>query len=134
MIDNISTGIESSPMTKEALQRAIIDILVLNDQTYGDLQYNMGIRYLEAYLKDNEVRDVLAQSKVFWEWWVKHWTVRDADFLQMLGNVKATTVREKQGWYREYNDGHAMATVIRPHSVVLLDSFEDMFNEAMSAQ
>lgn len=42
-----------------------------------------GYAWLDRYFAtDAELKNVFVTSKMFWQWWVNHWDLRDAEFLK----------------------------------------------------
>jgi hypothetical protein len=76
--------------------------------------------------------EFLQRSKIFWNWWKNKWADRDRDFLDQ-GNgawrkVKLCTLVEL---YLQLHDPYELSQDIKPHAVVLGNSYAKMFQDVI---
>lgn len=113
-------------------QEKIIRIMRWDEMQYSQFVYDTGLQYLELYIPTDRVGiDALSRSKIFWAWWRNHWSIRDADYLDIYKQFAPVN------WellYRQEHSPETLTTCIFPNAVVLSDSYATMihdFNKSM---
>lgn len=117
----------------QQLKQAVIALLQWTEMQYAEFQYEQGTKYLHAYLKGDEycVR-IMEDSRIFWNWWKNHWTIRDAEFIHIANQVTIRRTEIIRQLYRQYNKGTMLATSIHPNAVVLNESYAGMTTNMIS--
>lgn len=66
----------------------IMALLGWSELDYGNFQYNTGIRYLEENFELDEASiDFLVRQRIFWQWWINEWNLRDErEYLPLVAN------------------------------------------------
>ena len=112
----------------QALKSKIMELLQWDDLTFGNFQYEQGITYLETYVKD---RYPLETSRIFWNWWKNHWTLRDEDLINK--GISELAISQRRAVYFDIHDGKYLAHEVHPHRVILEQSYGDMVTEAIES-
>lgn len=114
-------------------KQAICAILELTEAEYAELQYNEGLRYLSAYIPDDEWgQDMLLRSRAFWNWWKNAWELRDRCFIHIsIRDTKAVSVMRVA--YLVANDGVGLTKDIHPNGVILNLSYTEMLSRLIDS-
>lgn len=119
----------------QRLKAGICELLECKPEQYAEFQYQSGLRYLIAYLpNDAHSQRLLTYSKVFWNWWKNHWTIRDEEFLCL---AQKYTIRNREivlQLYLQYNNGKYLANEFHPNAIVLNETYAGMINELIGEQ
>jgi hypothetical protein len=116
-----------------ALRARVCFLLRWNELQYGRLQYNAGLAYLIAYLKDEYYAEQVSKSKRFWSWWKNHWTLRDEAFTEHVES-KGISVTTLEDLYLELHNGVRLTESIHPNAVVLEEGFEEMMHDLVKEE
>jgi hypothetical protein len=135
MKNTITVRKETQPARAERLKAAIVEILNCSPGQYNEFQYQSGLKYLKAYLPEDEhSAELLTRSKVFWNWWKNHWTNRDEMFLCLH---QENPIRDRDvvlQLYTHYNSGKMLAECIHPNSVVLNETYAMMITQLVQTE
>lgn len=86
------------------VKQQIQQTLGITHEQYCELQYNMGLSYLNLETEGNYPQtQIVAETKVFWSWWMNHWYKRDAKFLELPVYLK-TGVK----FYNDFNNPNSI--------------------------
>lgn len=111
------------------MKEKILNMLNWDALEYGQLQYEFGLTYLRAYIPDDlQAIDLLERSKTFWAWWRNHWTLRDAQFIEMV-DPRHFTIESLRAQYRCYNDPYSLTQRIYPNGAVLEETYARMIGK-----
>jgi hypothetical protein len=112
----------------DLLKSLIMDLLQWDELTFGYFQYNQGLIYLETYVSDSYA---LEHSRIFWNWWKNHWTLRDEDLIAR--NIEVLPLDDRRAVYGDYHNGKYLAHQVHPNRVVLEQSYATMITEAINS-
>lgn len=109
-------------LENETIKAQVQKVLQWDDLQYGNFQAAMG----EAYLKEEfEISPVIAnelmKSKVYWSWWINHWTQRDMVWLRH--NPRHQGYVTVASYKLHHNPA---AIVFKPHNTILRESYKEM--------
>jgi hypothetical protein len=115
----------------ESLKTAVMKNLEWSEQDYADFQYEQGLVYLDEYLKGLIApMDTLLRSRIFWNWWKNHWTLREKYFI-ISDDLR---VSDRRIIYKLTHDGRKLATDIHPNRIVLDESYSDMMYDLVKEE
>lgn len=123
------THIESMRNRFRANKKKIQQMLGWDDLQYGRYQYEMGLRYLRESLQlDDWNMQVLEGQRLFWQWWINEWNLRDEhQFLPLAAKSPSP-----EGIYESIHDIRCLRR--RPDDVVLSDSYALMIEKLRQEQ
>ncbi len=117
----------------QATKARIMALLNWSEVDYGNFQYETGLLYLHAYIpNDIDGIDMLTRSRIFWNWWKNHWLQRDQDFLKDV-QVKHSHQTIIESMYVCTHCPDDLAGQIRPHAIVLTDSYSVMIGKLIDS-
>lgn len=107
---------------------SVMSILNWTTEQYCEYQFEQGLVFLDNYAGEAECfRDLLSQSRIYWNWWKNQWKLRDQYFISRLKNVERHWHPEV--WYKISNSGEHLAKNIHPNSAVIDLSYAEMITE-----
>jgi hypothetical protein len=109
----------------DANKRKICKMLGWSEQDYCDFQEEKGLEYLRTEIcGDDWSVNCVAQSPMFWKWFINHWNARDLEFIINAWQYpKAWHLRK----YKELNDMSGF--VYRPHSSIMEATYPYMIEQ-----
>lgn len=109
----------------------IMELLQWNEEQYANFQYKTGCQYLQSYIPNDPAGiDQLVESKIFWAWWKNHWLQRDEDFLNNAEVKDATASGHVLiTMYEVMHDPYELTAMIRPHSLILSETYGNMIGK-----
>lgn len=113
----------------ERCKDRICRILDWTTEEMVDFQLDAGRLYLTHYLKEEWAIKVVADSHIFWRWWMNHWHSRDKDFLIYVEGHRLLNVLDRTTMYCYMHDGSELSKEIRPSGVVLHETYAAMIQE-----
>lgn len=130
-----TTHVEKRRQQAHESKLSITEILGWKEEVYCEHQYNIGLAYLNYYIPTDPIgMEFLVRSKIFWNWWKNKWADRDQDFLDQWlprENWKKVQRRTLVLLYLELNDPMVLSEDIKPHAVVLGDSYAKMYQDVI---
>lgn len=123
----------------------VMEIVGIDELTYGLLQFETGIAYLSVLLCDPCYEQMLQRSRMFWNWWKNHWLLRDEQFLQAAkhsdwrvnkrgkrGKLEFDMEYEGYPWcYKYFHNPVDLVSEIHPNGIVLQESYAAMIGQIM---
>jgi hypothetical protein len=89
--------------------------------TYEIFQHDMGLAYLDAYLRGDSRSIWLVRTHMkYWGWWRANWYTREQEFLQTLGDMPLQVARWQ--WKKLHNP-YELAKGLTPNGQMLEDSY-----------
>ena len=124
-----ATHTEMIRLENETIKAQVQRVLQWDDLQYGNFQAHMGEVYLTQELDcPTELSHELMQSKVYWSWWINHWTQRDIVWLQHnprhQGSVTIAAYKLRH---------NPAAIVFKPHNTILRHSYAEMMGKMIDA-
>lgn len=72
------------------VKQQIQQTLGITHEQYCELQFKMGLSYLNLETEGNYPQtQIIAETKFFWSWWMNHWYKRDETFLALPKFLKS---------------------------------------------
>ena len=100
------------------LQARICTLLAWDADQYSAFMYNNGLRYLHAYLpSDDEARDQLERSKLYWNWYKSLCYQHDMAYLR--SGVELQDLAQRRITYNLLHCPYALVEDVKPNNVVL---------------
>lgn len=123
------TQTEKMRLENDFIKTQVQKVLQWDDLQYGSFQAAMG----EAYLKEEfeitpEIAQELMKSKVYWSWWINHWTQRDIVWLQH--NPRPRGFVTVAAYKLHHNPA---AIVFKPHNTILRESYKEMIGNLIDS-
>lgn len=123
---NEQETIEKIARDMRPTRAAICELLQMTELQYGQMQYDEGLNYLRTYIPSDEWgQDILLRSRIFWQWWINHWELRDRCFIH-ISKIEMKTLCIMREVYAQSHDGRALAKNIHPNGVVMDASYAEM--------
>ena len=73
----------------KSVKEQVQAVLGWSHEQYCEFQFKMGYRYLNLETEGNYTEtQKMAENRLFWSWWMNHWTKRDKEFVAFLENIK----------------------------------------------
>lgn len=83
MQQHIVSYVESRRKLARTTEQRVIRFLKWDEQEYCEFKFESGLAYAEAITKGNEEqRQLLTRSDLYWGWWKNAWAMRDESFLR----------------------------------------------------
>lgn len=118
MTNVTSTHISCMRETAARVKASVCELLQWDEMDYAQYQYSNGITYLHwLLLGDNEARDYLERSKLFWNWWKNQWVIHDIVFLD--SDVETMELEEVQKFYHRFHCAKTTAYEVKPRKEIL---------------
>jgi hypothetical protein len=106
------------PMFNPHLDQQVASILSWREGALAEFKYQQGIAFLMWYLPCNEQsRNTLERSKLYWNWWKYCWQIRDEAFV--VNGIENIDHHHRQSIYIELHNARLlMIEGLRPGEVV----------------
>lgn len=115
------------------IQKKVIALLGWTELQHNEFVANTAIAYLQAFIPAYpQVKRQILSSKVFWQWWCRHWTDRDKTFLEKCEDPMDRDMME--GVYQEDHDGRSLAMGIYLSGQILEESYSVMIGDLTRSQ
>lgn len=109
-------------LENETVKAQVQKVLLWDDLQYGNFQAAMGEAYLQQELDcAPALSQELMKSRVYWNWWINHWTQRDIVWLQH--NPRHRGYITDAAYKLHHNPA---AIVFKPHTTILRESYKEM--------
>ena len=109
----------------------VMDLLDWSLEDYTWFKYQTGLRYLKLYTANNQAIYKLERSRIFWNWWKNHWTIREEEWLLGFGKLQTISPRIRLQDYRAMHNAGGLAQEIFPNAKVLGESYAEMMQEVI---
>lgn len=114
----------------ERCMRRVLYLLGWDEERYCWYKYMCGLRYLDAYLKgDADGKNLLEHSRIFWNWWKLHWTLREESYLEDAERLDKVKLVTRKKVFFEVHNPFTLAADFHPNSTVLTESYAEMIGE-----
>lgn len=134
----MSTNVEKRRHQAQEFKISVTEMLGWDEMVFGEHQYNCGLAYLNYYIPTDPIgMEFLQRSKIFWNWWKNKWADRDRDFLdqwQPKENWKKVRRGTLVKLYLELNDPLVLSQDIKPHAIVLGNSYAKMYQDVIDLE
>lgn len=107
----------------------VMNLLHWTELEYGAFKYQIGLSYLKQYTKDEQAICRLERTKVFWNWWKIHWTIREEQWLLDYQKLQQISLRYRLKSYKSQHDPGGLAQEIYPNAKVLGESYAEMMQK-----
>lgn len=112
------THAQAVAIVQRQVKMEICKALHWNEMQYAQMQYHNGLAYLHWLLMgDDEGRDQLERSGMFWNWFKHQWYIHDVEFLH--AGLEGQPLDVKLDWYNDIHNPRALAAEVRPNRIVL---------------
>lgn len=119
------TNANKVKIQNQSIKDRVQHLLKWSDLKYGEFQADMGYRYLETeFGKGNELIDALIREKIFWSWWINHWSRRDQAFLNQYEGTQRNDL--DLAYQLRHNP---QAVVFKPQTTLLKHSYAKMIGK-----
>lgn len=116
-----------------SVKQKVQQILAWDDMRYASYQERCGQRYLECLMPDYpQVVRQITGTRIYWQWWIRHWENRDKEFIEMYENCQGQI--DAADVYQEMNDPRTLAIAIYLNGQVLSESYAVMIGEVTRKQ
>lgn len=109
----------------QSVKQRIQKLLGWNDLDYNNYQFEMAYQWLHLeFGSDYPLVKPLTEHKMFWNWWINHWIMRDIKYLEAnkhsLWNITEETYAKRH---------HPKGVVFKIHKAVLQQSYMQMIGQ-----
>lgn len=120
------TATETAIKKAATCKQEVCKLLNWTEMDYASYQYEQGLAYLQAYIPtDPQGIKELEESRVFWNWWKNHWTIRDESFLIM----QPCKINTPAQWYELFHNAKDLSRELHPRAIVLGKSYSKMIGK-----
>lgn len=117
-------------LINESNRAAVCRLLGWDMLAYGEFQQAAGLQYIsEQVCGDAESVQTVAESPIFWAWWVNHWNRRDAEFLTYAGGYSSES---RVLLYENLNN--IAGFEFYPHTIILEQAYAQMVGNMIDAE
>jgi hypothetical protein len=111
-----------------AKQQILAAVGLTNDE-YCEMQYHFGLSFLAYKCQGEFSEGRIVGSKIFWNWWVNNWAMRDEVFLEENQNMQ---VDENGNFiYHNWVNKSAYLLCHNPYELSSkIDKYGEMFHKA----
>lgn len=114
------------------LKDEVSHLLQWNDFEYANFQQNCGLNYLTYITKGHcDAIDELAKNKLFWNWWMMHWTARDESYIESCIELQRLSLSKRLEVYINVHNARHLAHEIYPDGKLLAEAYKIMIGEVI---
>ena len=122
------THVETIKQQNFQVKEAVLQLLNCHSNHYNNLQYEVGLSYLEDEMELDELAvKEMAEMPLFWSWWRNQWIKRDITFLQTvnkMGAMRARTIYRQSKIAQTYQQYHTVNSILfAPHRATIRESY-----------
>lgn len=121
--------IEQIQLENAIIKSQVQKVLQWGDLKYGTFQAAMGEAYITQELDiPAALGRELMESKIFWSWWINHWTQRDIIWLRH--NPRHRGYVTEAAYKLHHNPA---AIIYKPHNTILRESYKEMMGKLIDS-
>ena len=116
------------------IQQKVMALTGLTEESYNVMVHDTALEYLSGFIPNYpQVVSQITKSSIFWSWWMKHWEMRDKEFIEKCYHWDEG-IETRLEIYKEDNDPRLLVEAVYLSGQVLEESYSAMIGEIMKAQ